>query len=421
MNELQGMKVCLVWQRYGPYHRARLNAAADFFERNGGRVVGVEIASQGGLHDWQQETPGRAELITLFPERSVECLSRRQVYRSMRSLLDQVDPTAVAVPAYSAPESHAALAWARDRRRVAVVMADSTRDDAVRSPLRERAKRAIVSQFDAALAAGTPQLRYICDLGIPQERVFKPYDVVDSDFFASHAAAVRSNPAPYEHLPGLGSTTPFFLASGRFIERKNFEALTVAYRDYRLLDRTGEPWNLVILGDGPRRPQLAAIADAFVPSGAITLPGYRQLDEAAAYYGLAGAFVHPATIEPWGLVINEAMAAGLPVLASISVGATEDLVTDGVTGFTFDPHNRQSMTAALQRISAPDTDRLGMGENSIERIASWSPECFAGGLWRAVASGVRPRSSRLPPGVRLLLWGNTVIPRRALAWRSVEP
>ena len=300
-------------------------------------------------------------------------------------------------------------------------MTDSTRDDAKRSRLRERIKRTIVSQFDAALAGGAPQVRYIRELGLPDDRIFTPYDVVDNDFFARGAAAVRSDPGGCRHLPGLASGSPFFLASGRFIERKNFGNLIKAYGAYRSLDHDGAPWELVILGDGPERSHLAALADAIAPGSGITFPGYRQINEITAYYGLAGAFVHPAKVEPWGLVVNEAMAAGLPVLVSRSAGAAEDLVSDGVNGFRFDPGDPVAIAIAMLRVSASDADREEMGRQSVARIALWTPERFAEGLWRAVAAGTMAARRGLPHSVRILLWASQLTPRSVLAWRSVEP
>ena len=143
------------------------------FRAEGAELIGVEIVGRAGVHQWRREDSG-PEVITLFPHEQLESLARRDIFASMRGLLDSIDPDAVIVPAYSTAEAQAGLAWARNRRRRAVVMTASGREDAPRSRWRERVKRAIVSQFDAALAGGTPQARYIHDLGIPDDRIFVP-------------------------------------------------------------------------------------------------------------------------------------------------------------------------------------------------------------------------------------------------------
>ncbi len=415
------MRACLIWQRFGPYHLARLRAATRRFQAEDAELVGVEVVEQEGLHRWRRETQADVCLTTLFSGVAPKALSRRHVFKSVSGLLDRIDPHAVAVPAYSTPAAQAGLTWARDRRRIAVVMTATSRDDAVRFPARERAKRAIVSQFDAALAGGTPQARYIHDLGIPADRIFIPYDVVDNDFYARAATTARANPSAFRYLPGLDTGNPFFLASGRFIDRKNFGHLVRAYAEYVAGEDRIVPWDLVIMGDGPRRAAVSHLADTIVHRGNVIFAGYRQPDEVAIYYGLAEAFVHPATVDQWGLVINEAMAAGLPVVVSRRAGAVEDLLSDGVNGYTFDAEEPSAIAGALRRIAAPDADRRAMGRRSQARVASWSLERFADGLWDAVAAGAASSDRRLSLPARLLIRSNQIAPKWALRWRSVEP
>lgn len=414
------MKICLVWRRYGPHHLARLQASTELWREHGGRVTGVEVANRGGEHSWRAVESFQRDLVTMFPGRPLETLTRRDVFRTTRRLLDSINPDAVAVPAYSKPEAQSGLVWARDRRRIAIVMTQSRREDVSRSARRERVKRAIVSQFDAALAGGSPQTRYIHELGIPLDRIFTPYAVVDNDFFAQAAASARADPSVHRHLPGLQSTTPFFLTSGRFIHRKNFGRLLEAYDSYVRANPNSRPWRLVILGDGPGRASLAELANRGPARDGITFAGYHQAEEVAVYYGLASAFIHPATVDQWGLVVNEAMAAGLPVLVSRGAGAAEDLVQDGINGFTFDPFSARAIAEAMCRIPRSEAELSTMGRRSCELIRSWAPQRFADGLWQAVCAGASSADRGMPITVRGLVWGNQVVPGALLRWRSVE-
>lgn len=414
------MKVCLVWQRFGPYHLSRLRASKQLFERNGAELLGIEVASTGGDHRYLSDKSPPNEFTTIFHGRPLEALGRREVFEATYERLEQIRPDAVSVPAYSEPEAQAALLWARDRHRIAVVMAESRREDVRRLPIREGLKRAIVSEFDAALAGGSPQARYIHELGIPHQRIFTPYDVVDNEFFSKRADEARINPSTFKHLRGVPSGRRVFLACGRFIERKNFANLIRAYRQYVEGTPEGDPWTLVIIGDGPERRELEALAATVGPRGTITLAGYLSGADIAAYYGLADVFVHPATVEQWGLVVNEAMAAGLPILASTGVGAVEDLVSDGENGFTFAPHDPRAIARAMQRISSSEAERDLMGRISQNRIASWSPDHFARGLWNAVAAGSKTSHRRMRVETRLLLRGSQLVPQRVRAWRSAH-
>ena len=212
-------------------------------------------------------------------------------------------------------------------------------------------------------------------------------------------------PAPVSGLPAR-----FFLASSRFVPQKNLPGLLDAYAAYR---RAAGPdaWKLVLLGDGPLRAELTAQIAALDLAGDVTLPGFVQYDALPAYYGLAGAFVHAATREPWGLVVNEAMAAGLPVLVSERCGCARDLVANGENGWRFPPEDTAGLCALLTWTAASEPSALAaMGAASERRVAGWSPAAFAENLARAVGAAEAHPSRRLSVFDRLLFF---VLLRRA--------
>ena len=170
----------------------------------------------------------------------------------------------------------------------------------------------------------------------------------------------------------------------RFVEQKNLFRLLEAFAKY-FRASGGKGWQLVLLGDGPLRSQLIARCEALQIRSNVYLPGFKQYAELPAYFGLAGAFVHASQREPWGLVVNEAMAAGLPVLVSNRCGCAQDLVAVGENGFLFDPANVEELANGLAKIAACESPVLTtMGEASRRRIADWSPQNFAQQLERAV-------------------------------------
>ncbi len=164
--------------------------------------------------------------------------------------------------------------------------------------------------------------------------------------------------------------SPYFLASNRFIEKKNLPRLIEAYAGYRekaeklkpeilkskisacqnvsVSDFT--PWDLVLLGDGALRPDLCRLISDLRLQDSVLLPGFIQYPELPTFYAHAGAFIHASTTEQWGLVVNEAMASGLPVLVSNRCGCAQDLVQEGVNGFTFDPYDVEQLAQLMLRI-----------------------------------------------------------------------
>ena len=398
-------RVVVMWPDFGEYHVARLQSASRLCPELG--VAGIETV---GGHGSEQRLPFRTSrrsevrIETLFPESDYADLSPALVQARVTQMLSRLDPAAVAVCGYAFCESRVAIGWCRREGRAAVLMSDSKRDDAPRWNHRELFKQRIVRLCDAALVAGAPHRDYIASLGMPHERIFEGYDAVGNDEFARVAEAVRHNgPLDVSRL-GIGSNR-FFLACNRFIARKNLAGLVAAYAKYRTVAGSGA-WDLVLLGDGPDFESIRRqAADGRVDG--VFLPGFRGIDELPLYYALAACFVHPALQDQWGLVVNEAMACGLPVLVSRTAGCRYDLVEEGLNGFTFDATSIDDMTSALLRMHyMPDECRIEMGHRSERIIARWGPDRFARGLQGTVEAGVghaRSRRRRLSLFDRLVL------------------
>jgi len=154
--------------------------------------------------------------------------------------------------------------------------------------------------------------------------------------------------------------------------------------------RPSAPWSLVLLGDGPLKSDLCHLISDLGLQHSVLLPGFKQYPDLPAYYGLASAFIHASTTEQWGLVVNEAMASGLPVLVSNRCGCAQDLVREGVNGFTFDPYNVEEMANVMLRLTETPKHRLTeMGDASRQLISAWGPERFARGLHDAAETALK--------------------------------
>lgn len=126
------------------------------------------------------------------------------------------------------------------------------------------------------------------------------------------------------------------------------------------------------------------------PRGLVVFSGFRQIEKLPAFYAGVGAFVHPALEESWGLVINEAMASGLPVLSSNNVCAVEELVVHGKTGFLFDPQDEAELAEFIRRVvDLPEEARRGMGRVGREMLEKKSRCGLLGSGWRNFFSKMR--------------------------------
>jgi 1,2-diacylglycerol 3-alpha-glucosyltransferase len=388
--------VAIYFRMFSPYILARINGAAARMS-----VVGIEGSRRSTVYAWEPRVgEERFARRTLFNDAAIDDKPAGEMVGAVRAALDEADPAVVFITGWSHSEALAMLLWARERDRPVVIMSESTAHDATRSFVREAIKRHIVGLCDAALVGGKAQRRYVEALGMPPDRVFLGYDAVDNDFFARGAATARADAAGVRARFGLPER--YFLASCRFIAKKNLARLIEAFAAYR--DKVGEDgWDLVLIGDGELRAELEAQARVLGVDQAVRFMGFHQYDDLPAFYGLAGGFVHVSTVEQWGLVVNEAMAAGLPVIVSRACGCADDLVDQGKNGWAVDPLDVAEIVQRLIDLAAPTTDRAAMGAAGIRIVADYGPDRFGEGA--AAAAGLvrigRPR--RAGPVSRWLL------------------
>jgi glycosyltransferase involved in cell wall biosynthesis len=378
--------VAFLVQRIGPYHHARLCA---FAAGSGRRVTAIEFRAGDALYAWDtvREEGGYGRIQTH---------SRRELFRA----LDEIRPQVVVCVGYSDPEIHQAVDWAFRRHVPLVTCSDSTYADEPRHRIKEAFKRQIVGAFDSALVAGRRARDYLETLGTRRDRCFQPWDVVDNEYFARGADLVHRNPD--SERARLGLPQRYFLCVARFVAKKNLAGLIEAFAQYS--GRAGtEAWSLVLSGLGPLETELRArVASAGLESR-VVFPGFLQVADLPACYGLASGFVLPSLSDQWGLVVNEAMAAGLPVVVSSRCGCVPELVREGENGFTFDPEDTAELAACLERLAELDeTRRNAMGRRSEELVGVFTPAAFAEGLESAIACAVARRRRGVRAVTRLL-------------------
>jgi 1,2-diacylglycerol 3-alpha-glucosyltransferase len=372
--------IAFLVQRIGPYHHARLCAWA---ATRPGAINVIEFRPADAVYAW-----------TSVKEKGD--YMRRQTHspEELCRALDELQPVVVVCVGYADPEIHQAMAWALHRRVPLVTCSDSTYEDEPRSWGKETFKRQIVASFDAALVAGRRAYDYLGSLRLNDDRRFQPWDVVDNEYFARDAQLSQNDePALRERLK---LPPRYFLCVARFIAKKNLQRLVEAYARYAM-QAGNEAWSLVLAGTGPLEAELRACIGAAGLDRQVYFPGLLPYSDLPTYYGLAGAFILPSVSDQWGLVVNEAMAAGLPVLVSSRCGCAPDLVCEGENGFTFDPENIEAIAGRLTQMAGLDqARRAAMGKRSREIVASFSPEAFARGLEAAIACALARQRPRKP-------------------------
>jgi glycosyltransferase involved in cell wall biosynthesis len=374
-------------------------------------VLAVEFGSSSAEYEWKASESGGLKRVALNDRGSSHDLPIEEFKGRLFHVLDEYKPEVVVVPGWGYRGALMALGWGLIHRIPVICMSESTQWDEARNPLKEWIKRRIIGLFSSALVGGTPHRDYMEELGMPSDRIFLGYDAVDNRFFSEEARKIG-----VRRWEMGGEKQPCFLASARFIEKKNLFRLLKAYAIYRgkaLLRRDSvasafslQPsvFDLVLLGDGQLRPELKKLRSELGMEDCVQMPGFKQYEELPEYYAAAGAFIHASTTEQWGLVVNEAMASGLPVLVSNRCGCARDLVRDGENGWTFDPSDEEQMADLMLRISSDEERRKEMSARSQEIITEWGPERFASGVKSAVEAALSAPKKKVGLIDRLILW-----------------
>ena len=261
--------------------------------------------------------------------------------------------------------------------RLVVWATVSEHTESDRGFLRSLIRPRLLRYADAVLVNGASGARYVTKLGVPHERVtLAPYTTDVAAFQSARHVAAAS---PMIRL----------LFAGMFVERKGLLPFLSALR--RWADAHPDcPVQFTIAGDGPLRPRLEAFdAGAHLNVRILGAVDYQRLPD---LYASADIFVLPTLADEWGVVVNEAMAAGLPVLGSRHSQAVEELVADDETGWTFTPENEDTILQALDRALPTTADvRQHMGTRARQRVLELTPDRVADQI--ATALCLSPQSS----------------------------
>lgn len=248
-----------------------------------------------------------------------------------------------------------------------LIRGDSTLQGRRGGPLRRWLHRQIFSRrfrrVAACLAVGSWNAAFYRAYGVPDDRIFSVPYAVDNAFFQRRAAEARPQRAQLRRELGLADDRPIVLFCGKLIAKKDAATLIRALAQ--------EPAQLLVVGDGELRPPLEALAAELLP-GRACFAGFRNQSELPALYELADLFVIPSTYEPFGLVVNEVMNAGKPVIASDRVGCWPDLVRPGVNGDVFAAGDAAALAAALRPFLLDPALRERAGQASLDIVNRWS-------------------------------------------------
>ncbi len=280
---------------------------------------------------------------------------------------------------YHHPSFWIALLYARAAGKRCLLWSESTlKDRRSNHPIKERFKRFLVRQGSGYIVPGKAQVEYLISLGSPSEPIWLAPNAVDSHFFALEAEKLCHQKVQIKQQLGIDGNVILYV--GRLLDDKGIPELIHGFEQVLQVHPFA---NLMLVGDGPDR-------EKYVNQcrnrglNRVFFAGFQAQTILPRYYAIADLFVFPTHSDPWGLVLNEAMLAGLPVICSQMAGAADDLVNVGENGFLYDPDDIQSLVKYICLLLEDNELGRRMGMRSRQIVNHYTPERMAQGFAEAI-------------------------------------
>jgi glycosyltransferase involved in cell wall biosynthesis len=244
-----------------------------------------------------------------------------------------------------------------------------------RALLRRPLLGTLYKMCDRLLAIGSSNADFYRAMGVPEDKLYLvPYSV-DNARFMSASSISNEEKDEVRRRYGIPNDRPAILYTAKFTARKRpADLLRAALK----MKAAGGLFTVVMVGSGELERDLKEFCEENDLQN-VVFPGFVNQSELPRLYGACDVFVLPSEHEPWGLAVNEAMCARLPVVVSREVGCVADLVENGVTGYTPQAGDIDELSAVLLRLVSDRSLRIRMGREAFNRISSWGyRECLEG-------------------------------------------
>lgn len=334
--------------------------------------IALYEASRSSMQD-QKSFPYQYPYQVLF-NKSLDQVGFSERLKALFKTFNAFKPTVLNVTGWFDWAQVLLMIYARSKGVKIVLSSESSTLDHNRSGIKERIKKAIVGMADAFFCFGKSSVNYLIALGIEKNKIAVSNAAVIDEALVKNAFSE----AKRKNLTPLNKT---FVYVGRLAPEKNLQMLIEVF--IRL--QNASDWKLLFVGDGPMRGELERLVLKSAKPENIQFAGGFPWYEVPCWLTQSDVLILPSISEPWGLVVNEAMVCGLPVIVSQTCGCVEDLVVDGKNGFIIDPKNPVSLKDALQFFIDNPDQIDSMGDASEELVAPFNSTQVAEQMVRCYA------------------------------------
>ncbi|MBO9614816.1 MAG: glycosyltransferase family 4 protein [Dyadobacter sp.] len=365
------MRVLIVHNQLWAHYKSKLFSEINFAIRQANPADELLVA-QIALYEASRKVMQNDDAITYdYPyqvlfERSLDQVSFGERRKALFSVFNEYRPDVLNITGYFDWAQVLLMFYARAKGVKVVISSESSSADHNRAGWKEAIKKVIVGRANAFFCFGKTSAEYLESLGVAKSAIkVRNAAVIDEQVIRQ-----RYDEAKKELNVAAKPNTRKFVYVGRLAPEKNLETFIRAFS--QVVKQTGSDWQLLLVGGGPEKENLenlvtdSGVADKVIFAGGF--PWYQVPD----WLAQSDVLVLPSQSEPWGLVVNEAMVCGMPVIVSETCGCAGDLVRDGVNGFTFNHAHQAELEKQLTYFIQNPHRIAGMGQESLKLIAPFA-------------------------------------------------
>ena len=350
------MKILIVLRNIGPYHNSRFESLLN----SNLKVSVFETRPQSKEYLWIQSNNYKYDVYK-FPNSSTEQdIPNREIDYFYKKFIPLINPDVIISIGWADRTYQRLLLYGNIKKIPTVIVSDSiikNETNKKRLFLKEWIKKIILKGYSSAFVAGIESKNYLIQLGFKKDKIFSPWDVIDNNFFEKNCNR-RSIPK-----------NKYFLCVSRLLKRKNLINLIKGFADYQNM---GGRWGLKIIGSGDQHNDLIKLSKIIPNKEVFEIINWLQIGELINYYKDASAFILPSYFDNWGLVVNEAIASGLPCIVSENCGCAVDLILHNESGFIFDPFKKNELSLFMKNIENQSLDErdamIKLAKNNLQRF-----------------------------------------------------
>lgn len=303
--------------------------------------------------------------LALLHDGFIEDIGQYEMFRRIRKTSRAFKPDIVNITGFYSITHILTIIYFYWKGIPMILSNDSTVIDNAHNKAKNGIKRILMKLFVGYFVYGKKAAEYIVSLGGDKEKILVDRSAVVDNAEIKTIAETQNVEIPIQK-------TNYFVFAGRLISIKGVDVLLQAFSDF---SKQFPDWGLIIVGDGDRRTSMEAYCNENqLP---VYFAGGKSWNQVPPYLGISQALLLPSESEPWGLVVNEAMACGKAVVVSDKCGCASELVIEGQTGFTFESGNANDLLQKMIKMASDEAFCIQMGQNAQLFIEQYSPKVVA--------------------------------------------